>query len=142
MKTPIHFMSGDGSSLPLALKLQTEGHPVTWHIKAPDARQMGKGYLTWADEPPKGSLVIFDTTKRGAEGAALRRRGHLVIGGNPFDEPLEIDRAFGAKVMQKAGIRIPETYPFADISSAITFLEKVDGAWFVKVSADVGECDT
>jgi len=141
-KTPFHFASGDGSAFSLALKLQREGHPVTWDVKTPEARYLGRGYLKMASAPVRGAVVIFDTTQRGVEGAAYRKKGHLVIGGNPFDKPLEIDRAFGAKIMRDAGIKVPETYPFHDIPSAIKFLDTVDGAWFVKVSADVGECDT
>jgi len=142
LKTAFHFASGDGSAFSLALKLQREGHPVTWSVKTSEARNIGRGYVKAAVTPPAGAIVVFDTTQRGAEGAAYRKRGHLVIGGNPFDKPLEIDRAFGAKVMKDLGIKTPETYPFSDIPSAVKFLDTVEGAWFVKVSADVGECDT
>lgn len=139
-KTPFHFASGDGSSFSLAMKLKREGHPVTWHAK--HAKHLGKGYLPIAEKAPRGSVVVFDVTERGDEGQAYRKAGHRVIGGNPFDKPLEIDRAFGAKVMRSAGIKVPETYPFHDIPSAVKFLDGVEGAWFVKVSADVGECST
>lgn len=141
-KTPFHFASGDGSAFSLALKLQREGHPVTWHVKTPEAKTIGQGYIRWAEKPDRNAVVVFDTTQRGELGAAYRKAGHVVIGGNHFDKPLEIDRAFGAEVMRKAGIKVPETYPFSDIPTAIKFLDTVDGAWFVKVSADVGECDT
>jgi phosphoribosylamine--glycine ligase len=142
LKTAFHFASGDGSSFSLALKLHREGHHVTWHVKAKEGQQIGKGYLPWSERPQKNAVVIFDTTQRGVEGERYRQAGHAVIGGNHFDKPLEIDRAFGAEIMRKSGIKVPETYPFTDIKSAVSFLDTVEGAWFVKVSADVGECDT
>lgn len=142
MKRAFHFASGEGSSFSLAMKLKREGHPVTWQVKAAEGRNIGKGYIPWQEKAPKGSVVVFDTTQRGIEGAAYRKAEHLVIGGNHFDKPLEIDRVFGATVMREAKIKVPETYPFSDTKSAIKFLDTVEGAWFVKVSADVGECDT
>lgn len=142
MKQPIHFWSADGSSLPLALRLQHEGHPITWHVKSPDAKDIGRGLVTRAGEPPKGSLVIFDTTGQGALGTSYRQRGHLVIGGNPFDKSLELERPEGVRIMRKGGIVTPPTFPFADIPSALRFLKKADGAWFVKVSGDTVESST
>ena len=142
MKRPIHFWSADGSSLPLALRLKREGHSVTWYVKSPEARSIGKGLLTRADSPPRGSLVIFDSTGQGGLGTAYRRQGHLVIGGNPFDKNLELERPEGARIMRKGGIVTPPTFPFSDIPGALRFLKKAEGRWFVKVSGDTVESST
>lgn len=131
-----HFASGDGSALPLAVRLKRDGHDVTWHVRDKATREIGKGLVPHAAEPPAGAVVIFDTTKRGAEGRALRARGFRVIGGNPFDEDLELDRAEGQRIMRVAKIATPPTFPFAKIPEAIKFLKGVQGRWFVKVSGE------
>src|SRR5260370_15856475 len=115
MKVPFHFWSEDGSSLPVALKIQREGHPVTMFIKSPEAQDIGKGLVTRSVDPPKGSVVIFDCVGFGTIGKMYRKMGHLVIGGNPMEIALEKDRTEGIKIMHKGGIKTPPTFPFADI---------------------------
>jgi phosphoribosylamine-glycine ligase len=142
MKRPFHLFSGDGSNLPMALRLQREGHPVTWHVKSNEARFAGRGLIPFAKEPPDGAIVIFDCTGEGPRGTAYRKAGHHVIGGNPFDRALELNRPEGARIARRAGMVTPPTYPFSDIPSALRFLKKTDGKWFVKVSGDGVEMDT
>ena len=142
MKRAFHFFSGDGSNLPMALRLQREGHPVTLHVKSDVARFTGKGLVPFAKEPPDGAIVIFDCTGEGPRGTAYRKAGHLVIGGNPFDRPLELNRPEGARIARRAGMVAPPTYPFGDIPSALRFLRKNNARWFVKVSGDGIEMDT
>jgi phosphoribosylamine--glycine ligase len=137
-----HFFSGDGSNLPMALRLQREGHAVTWHVKSDIAALTGKGLVPFSKEPAKGSIVIFDCTGEGTRGTAYRKAGHLVIGGNPFDRALELNRPEGARIARRAGMVTPPTYPFSDIPSALRFLAKTQGKWFVKVSGDGVEMDT
>jgi phosphoribosylamine-glycine ligase len=145
-KTPFMFWSEDGSTLPLALKLKREGHPILFYVHALEARDGGRGLVpkTTTPEPPKGSVVIFDCVGHGAEtaGAVLRKRGFAVIGGNPFSHDLEADRPEGSRIMKQAGISTPETHPFRSIPTAIRWLETQDGPWFVKVSGDSVESST
>jgi phosphoribosylamine--glycine ligase len=142
MKVPFHVWSDDGSAFPLALKLQREGHPVTMFLKSPEAQHIGGSIVQRAAEPPKGAVVLFDCVGQGDRGLAYRKQGHLVIGGNPFDVSLEKDRAAGIRIMHQNGIKTPTTFPFKDISQAIRFLEKQEGAWFVKVSGSQVESST
>lgn len=141
-KRPIHLRSADGSGLPLLLRLHTEGHPVSMWTKAPLSVHVGRGLVSRSAQPPPGALVLFDATGLDAQAAAFRRAGHLVIGGNVFERALELDRAKGARIMRDSGIRIPDTFPFHDIATAIKFLDDRDGAWFVKVSGDTVESET
>lgn len=141
-KTPFHFFSADGSNLPMALRLQREGHPVTWHVKSDVAKYTGKGLVPFAKEPPDGAVVVFDCTGEGPRGTAYRKAGFHVIGGNPFDRPLELNRPEGARIARRAGMVTPPTYPFGDIPSALRFLSKNNAKWFVKVSGDGVELDT
>ena len=142
MKVPFHFWSDDGSSFPLALKLKREGHPVTLYTKSPEAEWIGKGIIPRRHDPPPGAVVVFDCVGAGAIGAMYRKKGHLVIGGNSFDKALEKDRSAGIKIMHAGGISTPKTFPFSAIAPAIKFLEKQEGAWFVKVSGSQVESST
>lgn len=144
MKRPFFFWSDTGSSFALALKLQREGHPVMLYIKTEHARNLGRGVVpkTTRTDPPKRSILIFDTTGQGSVGAAYRRQGFKVIGGNPFDKPLETDRMEGLRRMRDVGITHPETHAFKQADLAIKFLESQAGQWFVKVSGDMPESST
>ena len=146
MKKPFFIWSEDGTSLPLAIKLKREGHPVLFFTRAPEPRDAGRGLVpkTTTPEPQKNAVVIFDCVGHGAEtaGAVFRRRGFPVIGGNRFAHDLEADRPEGAKIMKAGGISTPETHPFRNVATAIRFLEGEEGAWFVKVSGDTVESST
>jgi phosphoribosylamine--glycine ligase len=134
-KTPFFFVSDDASALPLALRLQRDGHPVQMFVKDKEAKHVGEGIIhrVNAPAPPKGAVVIFADVGKGALGRSLRAKGHATIGGNDFEDTLEHDRPAGAKLMKDAGIRTPETVPFQDIPAALKFLENTKGQWFVKV---------
>ena len=115
---------------------------MTLYTKSPEASDVGKGLIDRRDEPPPGAVVLFDCVGTGSIGQMYRKRGHRVIGGNPFDKPLEKDRSAGITIMHDVGIVTPKTFPFADIPKAIKFLEKQEGAWFVKVSGSQVESST
>lgn len=113
---------------------------VTFYVDDAEARSVGKGLVPMVDKPevPAGALVLFDATGMGKHGRALRKAGHPVIGGNPFDEDLEVNRTRGAAIMAAAGIRIPETHPFDKVADAVEFLGEHDGKWYMKVTGDAG----
>lgn len=137
---PFFVWSQFGDSLSLARTLQAEGARVTFYVEDAQAKSVGKGLVPLADTPkiPGGAIVIFDAVKFGKQGAQLRMLGHPVIGGNKLDEQLEVDRGAGAKIMQEAGISIPETHPFETISDAVDFLGDEDGKWYMKLNGDLG----
>lgn len=144
MKTAFHVWSGDGSSLPLALKLAEEGHAVTFSTESKSARHIGTGLISMAAHPPTHAIVLFDCTGKAAIGDRYRAQGHAVIGGNRLEKALELDRPSGAKIASSAGLRVPPTFPFVDIPKAIRFLSSLtkDSGWFVKVSGDQIESST
>ena len=138
LRRPVFVWSDFGDSLFLAIRLQEEGARVTFYTKKPDAKWVGRGLVNTVSEPkvPEHALVIFDAVGYGAQGAALRKAGHPVIGGNAFDHDLEVDRTAGADIMARAGILIPETHHFDNVKDAIEFLEDEDGKFYMKVSGE------
>lgn len=137
MAPSLYVWSEWADALGIALRVQADGVKVAFRVVHEPYRDCGRGLvpLTQA-EPPKGALVLFDSTGFGRHGRRLRRQGHPVIGGNPFERQLEVDRTAGAEIMQAAGIALPETHGFRTITEAVKFLGHEDGAWFVKFSGD------
>jgi phosphoribosylamine--glycine ligase len=131
-----HFLSEEASSLFLAWRLKHDGHAVTfYHLDDPTRKaRVGDGMvkLSPTPEPPKGAIVIFDSTGKGRMGTDLRRRGWKVIGGNPFDEDLELDRASGTKIMQALGIATPKTKVMGSISQGQAYVSTHPGVWYFK----------
>lgn len=130
------FYSGEGEALFLAHRLQEDGHDVTFWVQHPECRKLrlGEGVVPLAasPEPKKGAVVIFDQTGKGKAGADFRRRGFKVIGGNPFDADLELDRSQGTKIMQALGIATPKTQVMASVHQAQAYLATRSGTWFFK----------
>lgn len=142
------FVSHEGSGLPFWLRVKDEGHEVRAYV--PDRgtsfvhRETGKGLIPRASSLPEliawGSaaptVFVFDCTEEGSTAEALRRRGHLVIGGGEFCDKLEMDRAFGEKIAQTIGVRAPATHTFPSISATIAFLKGAGAGsdWYFKTN--------
>lgn len=133
VKFVLHSDCGD--AVFLGRRLAREGHDVGVYIRDPPSRRVYDGLLRKLPGPvvPDGTdCVIFDAPGSGTLGAALRRRGIGVIGGNPFDAVLELDREAGVDLMHHAGIETPETHHFSGVVAAKAFLVSHPGTWFFK----------
>lgn len=111
------------------------------HVFDPPSRHVGDGLIPKLErpEPEKGTdVVLFDGTGYGALGTRLRKRGFAVIGGNPLDHDLEVDRAQGTAFMRQAGIKTPQTKSFRSLAQGQAFLATHDGHWYFKPSGDHG----
>ena len=146
MKPGFFIHSDYGDAAFLARRLKQEGHPVLLYIKDAAGSHLGNGLVpkTTNPIPPKGfPFAIFDSIKHGNQGREIRKRGIRVLGGNPFDVPLEGDRPQGAKIMRAIGVKTPEVKEFKSIALAIKFLEAESGPWFVKqIGGDTAEVST
>jgi phosphoribosylamine---glycine ligase len=135
---PFYIYSTEGNAGFLTPRLRQEGRKATLYTSKPGFENVLRGYVprqTVADVPA-GATVLFDDVGLGRLGSFFRGRGHAVIGGNPFDRDLEIDRASGVRIADRHGIAIPPTHNFARIPDAIRFLEANEGAYFLKVSGN------
>lgn len=135
---PFYLYSTEGNSAFLAPRFRQEGRKATLYTAKPGFENVLRGYVprqTVADVP-QDAIVLFDDVGLGRLGSFFRGRGHAVIGGNPFDRNLEIDRASGVRIADSIGIAIPETHNFHTIPSAIRYLENNEGAYFLKVSGN------
>lgn len=82
----------------------------------------------------KEARWIFDGNHHSKEAEQLRKEGFMyVFGGHDLTDKMEHDRHFGTSLVEKAGLKIPETQKFSDTASGIEFLEaNEDRAWVFK----------
>ena len=147
MKHRFWIFSADHSGLPLAMRLQQEGHGVTLALIRPeeregkftppkDAKQQkknaektkyllanGKGLIDkmWASEAmpriSRKDYVIFDQIYGWQFGDALRRRGCKVLGGCEVGYTLETERDGTLKLLKSLGMDLPAQQKFGKGSS-------------------------
>jgi len=87
--------------------------------------------VDWAD------LVVFDDVLgQGTHAHRLRKTGKLVVGGTPYTDRLEDDRAFGQQELKSAGVSIIPQENFTSFDDAIKFVESNPGRYVIKPSGE------
>lgn len=152
------FLSKQGDSIPLAQRIMQEGHRVQFYINDVDARLAGDGLVEKHREKgvlvsengrinskvfealrsPTPDCIILDMVGDGFGVAADRYRklGIPVIGGGEWADKIELDRPFGAKVMETTGIGYPMSHVFTDYKKAIAFVKETGDAYVYKPSGN------
>lgn len=138
---------GIGDSMDLGslyLDLQRAGHQVRVFVGDEAARDTFSGLvertgdwrqeLGWVKAAGGDGFVVFETASHGALGDRLRADGINVIGGSPYGDRLEGDRAFGQQTMREVGMRVVPTQEFEDFGRAIAFVRKNRGRHVYKPS--------
>lgn len=142
MNIVLHSEAGD--TLGLALRLQDEGHAVGMYIHEPESQMVGTGLVYHVTDFLKAcdaaDLVLFDYVGAQSLADKLRDDGCAVFGAGKFQDVLELDRIRGIRLMQAAGLRVPETEFFEDASfeRAMDFVRKDGGRWVFKASGNIG----
>jgi len=125
------FISKEGSSLPMALRVKMEGNTVAIYLDDPLlAKKAYEGLaVRKINRKELGALVedrswikIFDETGMGKLADKLMRKDHLVVGGAGIADKLENDRDFGMQIMRKYDIRVPITQKFDNFAEAKKFV--------------------
>lgn len=158
------FISCYGISWPMAERCVQEGHRAIVYINEKDCRRIGNGLVEkhevkdiMIDEEgnldkkvldsllyPKPDCIIFDMVNYGYGKAAdiLRKKGYPVIGGSEWQDKVELDRLFGAKIMKVLGIGTPDTKSFTDYDQAIKFVEQNQKIYVFKPCGNQGNMTT
>ncbi len=101
---------------------------VTLHVHdkmaAPAYEGLAHKTADWEAEAMKADFIIFDLNGHGEKADYLRAKGKKVWGGGRLADKLENDRAFGMKVLTKAGVPIPTTHYFKSGDEAKALVEK------------------
>lgn len=145
MKFRIVSETSDGMGI--AERLSQNGDDAMMWIRSSEATEVGDGlveksgdlYGLLKDTSPKDTVFVFDSSGNGLIADYLRSMGYPVIGGSSDADVLEHDRQTGTKVMQSAGIAVPETFTFEDWDEGIDFVKSYDDRLVYKPAKQLGE---
>jgi phosphoribosylamine--glycine ligase len=135
------FVSYDGLIADIAWEVVKEGHPVKFWIKDPEEKEIADGFVPktddWRKEVDWADVVVFDDVLgMGAMADELRQKGKLVVGGSPYTDRLEDDRAFGQNELKKAGVSIIPQENFTSFDDAMAFVKANPNRYVIKPSGE------
>ena len=135
------FVSLDGLIADIAWQVVKEGHEVKLFIEAASEREIADGFVPktddWVAEVPWADVVVFDDVLgQGAKAHQLRQTGKLVVGGSPYTDQLEDDRAFGQQELKKAGVSIIPQENFHSFDDALAFVRSNPNRYVIKPSGE------
>ena len=152
------FLSKQGDSIPIAQRIAEEGHKVNFYINEPKARRVGDGLVTkhsetgvLVSEGGRISSKVFDSLTSSSPDCIIldmvgsgfgiaadryRKLGIPVLGGSEWQDRIELDRPFGAKVMYELNINYPLSNVFTDYKKAIAFVKETGKAYVYKPSGN------
>lgn len=141
MKILIHSKNGDSNAL--AMRFMKEGHKVQMFNEIACTRASMEGMVEHVSSMSAGmkekpDFVLFDREGDGDLAARLIKAGVPVVGGHPLADKIELDRDFGIKTMEDAGIRVPKTTNFTTLSEAVSFVRKNPNAYAMKLDGNKG----
>jgi hypothetical protein len=99
------FVSLDGLIADIAWSVVKEGHDVKFYIHDSHEKEIADGFVAktdnWQADVDWADLVVFDDVLgQGTHAHRLRKTGKLVVGGTPYTDRLEDDRAFGQQELR------------------------------------------
>jgi phosphoribosylamine---glycine ligase len=135
------FVSLDGLIADIAWHVVQEGHDVKFYINDPGEKEIADGFVpktdNWERDADWADLVVFDDVLgQGTHAQRLRQSGKLVVGGTPYTDRLEDDRAFGQQELKKAGVTIIPQQNFTSFDDAVEFVKANPGRYVIKPSGE------
>lgn len=142
MPSTFIFMTEYAEILDVALRVQSEGHTVLFHIESAEQKKIGDGLVEkisdWHRCLGEGYTWVFDGCSHGDLQDWLRDQGEHVFGGSKKGDALENDRQLGQKLFKQLGFKQPESHNFTSIDDALSFIEEHDQTrWILKQNGDL-----
>ncbi len=133
------FVSLDGLIGDIAWQVSREGHKVKYFIEEAEEKEVGQGFVPmvedWEKETEWADVIVFDDVLgQGTKAKKLRDQGKKVIGGSPYTDRLEDDRAFGQEELKKVGVSIIPYRDFTSFDEAIRFVKENPSRYVIKPS--------
>jgi phosphoribosylamine---glycine ligase len=102
---------------------------VKLYIESDQYKKAFEGILDKADSATgldiqPDDVVVFDEVGAGDGADVLSKKGYNVVSGSSIGDKMELDRPFGASIMEKAGIQTPPTFKFDNFDEGKKFIEK------------------
>ena len=135
------FVSYDGLIADIAWEVVKEGQAAKFWIKDPEEQGIADGFVPkaedWRAEVEWADVVVFDDVLGMGEMAEeLRRAGKLVVGGTPYTDRLEDDRAFGQNELKAAGVSIITQENFTSFDDAMEYVKANPNRYVIKPSGE------
>ena len=135
------FVSLDGLIADIAWQVVKEGHEVQLFTESQSEKEIGNGFVPktddWEREVEWADVIVFDDVLgQGAKAQKLREAGRPVVGGTPYTDRLEDDRAFGQQELKAAGVSIIPQENFTSFDDAIAFVQANPNRYVVKPSGE------
>lgn len=135
------FVSTEAFNIDLGWHVFSEGHNVKYFIEDNESKDIGDGFVPkiddWQQEVNWADVIIFDDVLgQGKKAQQLRKQGKSVVGGTPYTDRLEDDRAFGQEELKKAGVSIIPHYDFTSFDDAIKFIRENPGRFVIKPNGE------
>jgi phosphoribosylamine--glycine ligase len=135
------FVSYEGLIADTAWQVVKEGHEAKLWIENAQEQGIGEGFVPkardWKQEVDWAEVVVFDDVLgMGAMAEELRKRGKLVVGGSPYTDRLEDDRAFGQQELKAAGVSIIPQENFTSFDDAVAYVQANPNRYVIKPSGE------
>jgi phosphoribosylamine--glycine ligase len=135
------FVSYDGLIADAAWQVIKEGHPAKLYIDNVEEREIAEGFVPrspdWRADLDWADVVVFDDVLgHGALADPLRRAGKRVVGGTPYTDRLEDDRAFGQQELKAAGVGIIPQANFTSFDDAMAYVKDNPNRYVIKPSGE------
>jgi len=136
------FVTLDNLIGDIAWHITKEGHKVKYYTENPNDKDVADGFVEkidkWEDWVDWADVIVFDDVLgQGTKAKKLRDQGKLVIGGTPYTDKLEDDRAFGQDELKKFGISIIPSWNFTSFDDAIKLVRERPDKYVIKPSGDI-----
>jgi phosphoribosylamine--glycine ligase len=140
-KTRFLFVSFDALITDIAWQVVKEGHDVRYYIKKKAAKSIGDGFVPkstdWKADAEWADVVVFDDVLgMGEDAHRLRKAGKAVVGGTPYTDRLEDDRAFGQNELRAFGIPIIPFVEYSSFDDAIEYVKANPVRYVIKPSGE------
>ncbi|HEX6530282.1 MAG TPA: phosphoribosylglycinamide synthetase C domain-containing protein [Burkholderiales bacterium] len=141
MATKFLFVSWEGLIADIAWQVVKEGHEVRLWIQNPEEGGIADGFVPktddWRKQVDWADVVVFDDVLgMGALAEELRQAGKPVVGGSPYTDKLEDDRAFGQQELKAAGVSIISHENFTSFDEAVTYVQQNPNRYVLKPSGE------
>jgi len=141
MATKFLFVSYEGLIADISWQVIKEGHEAKLWIQNPEEQGIGEGFVPktrdWKQELDWADVVVFDDVLgMGAMAEELRGRGKRVVGGSPYTDRLEDDRAFGQHELKAAGVSIIPQENFTSFDQAVAYVQANPNRYVIKPSGE------
>jgi phosphoribosylamine--glycine ligase len=135
------FVSLEGLIADIAWQTVKEQQEVRFWIKEPEEQEIADGFVpksaNWREDVAWADVVVFDDVLGMGEMAQeVRQAGKLVVGGSPYTDRLEDDRAFGQQELKAAGVPIIAQENFTAFDDALAYVKANPSRYVIKPSGE------